>query len=274
MNETPEFLDCIKNLSKQIITKGGNTRKPSDGTVCQVEFREISAKECDNSLHLSSSTITIGSGCETVDRVIEYCIQSMTISEESHFFVSSVTWNLEFTAKLVDCSFEYGYCFQMTDIEKMSLAKAFKEQGVALFKKDQVTHAFHKFRKALQYVLMLNYSEEDDPGSVSDLEEVTTFMVNIYNNLAMCQLQYKNFESVIPLCEKSLIAEPNVKAYYRRAVALISIEEYEKAEEDLLELLKLDGKNKVAKEKLIFVKNKLKPNREKYKETVQKMFSK
>lgn len=278
MTESAEFFDCIKNLSKEIIKKGENTRKASDGTVCCVEFAGISGNFSE-SVHLSAttSTITIGAGCETVDRVIEYCIQTMKISEESCFSVSCAVWNLKFTAKLENCFFK-PYCFQMTDVEKMSLARAFKDQGVTLFKKEKVTQAFQKFRKALQYVLLLSYpsgSDEEHPSITEelDLEEVSTFIVNIYNNLAMCQLQYKNYESVIPLCEKSLIAEPNVKAYYRRAMALISKEEYELAEEDLLELLKLDGENKAAKDKLSFVQSKLKPSREQYKETVRKMFS-
>lgn len=273
------FQDCVRNIHKNVVKRGEISRKASDGSVCCVVFKNISGRNYQHSLHLMSttSTITIGAGYETIDQIIEYCIETMTVSEESEFSIDSPDFDLKFHAILDSCFFK-PYSFQMSDVEKLALARTFKEQGVELFKKKKIVFAFRKFGRALQYILVMSvhYPTEDDHGGSADenyLKEVSDLLVNIYNNLALCQLQYKNFDAVIQLGSKSLLIQPNVKAFYRRAVAFIAKIQYEDAEQDLLEALKLDASNKAALEKLNLVRELDKTSLENYKETVKKMFS-
>jgi len=261
MNFTPTFEDCIQSLEKTIKSGGSSSQKPNDGSLCTVSFQDVNCQFDTSYLSNKTLTFTIGDACTLGDRIVDYCVRNLTIEESAVFSINSLSSS--FTAQLQDCEF-LPYSHLMTPEDKYALAQRWKERGVTLFKAGAVEQAFCMFRKSLQYTKLVKLGESE--------EDITDLAVNLYNNLAQCHLQCLNYDSVVPMCTKSLMVMPNVKAYYRRALAFIESGDYENAEQDLLECLKLDPKNKMAQVKLDLVLSLDQDNRESYKETIKRMF--
>lgn len=254
-------------IDKSSWKRGTYGRKPSLGWTCTVRLKAEEGADSVESEYLRSDVgeITLGKGDWPADRAIEACLETMHVNEESTFRVKiSDGSELKLDIALDGCV-EKSYVFEWSDEERLGMSKMFKADGVNLFKNHRIVHAFYKFGKALK-MLLLAVRDAEKSAEESEL------LVSLYNNLASCQFHFKNYAYVIELCSRSLSVKPNVKGYFRRALAYIELKEYDKAENDLLELLKIEPKNKAAIEKYKLVRELDKTNRENYEEIVKNMF--
>lgn len=141
-----------------------------------------------------------------------------------------------------------------------------KDQGVKLFTGGYILDAFFKFKQALKY-LCLPHPSTRNPSHDS-------LISTIRNNLASCHLKLGHWESVIDLCSSVLETDPaNIKALFRRGQSYIEIQEYEKANEDLLNANTLDPTNKAIQSKLAYLNEKEKALNAKYAQAMKKYFS-
>ncbi|KAL0269083.1 UNVERIFIED_CONTAM: hypothetical protein PYX00_006919 [Menopon gallinae] len=257
-------------ISKSVRKRGTYGRKPSLGWTCAVRLKAEEGTGSVESEYLSANVgeITLGNGNWPVDRAIEDCLETMHVNEESAFRVRiSDDSDLNIDISLESC-IERSYVFEWSDREKLDMSKIYKADGVNLFKSGRIDQAFYKFSKALKMLLLIT----SDVDSFEILSEESDLLVSLYNNLASCQFHFGNYTYVIELCSRSLGVNPNVKGYFRRALAYIELKEYENAQDDLLALLKIEPKNKAAIEKYKLVRELDKTNRENYEEIVKNMF--
>lgn len=278
MDENDNFLDAEGRIKKEVIKEGRSGRKAGLGWKCHVKL-EVSVPSninIDSDYKKENSLdIQIGNGNWFVDRMIEACLETMKLEEESNFTIpltKAVDLNNphDIEVKIVlESAVERPYIFDWSEEDKISTANDLKSQGVELFKANRIRHAFHKFSKALKVVLLTDTVLKSDAEPSEELENLR---IALYNNMAGCQLHFKNYKYVIELCNKSLEIAQSLKAYYRRGLAFIELREYEKAENDLIEVLKLEPKNKVALEKIHLVRSLDKDNRDNYTAIVKKMF--
>lgn len=279
MDETDNYLDAEYRIKKEVIKEGRFGRTPELKWTCHVKL-DISIPENveidSDYIKENSLDIHIGYGNWFIDRMIEACIETMKLEEESNFTIpltkaENLNNSQDVEVRIVlESVMEKPYIFDWSEEDKILTAHELKNQGVELFKANRVRHAFHKFSQALKVTLLTDTVLE--PGAQRN-EEFDNLRTALYNNMAGCQLHYKSYNHVIELCDKSLIISPTAKAYYRRSLAYIELKELEKAKNDLIQVLKLEPKNKAALEKIHLVKELDKDNRDNYTKIVKKMFS-
>lgn len=256
----------FRKLTKSVLRSGKFGRRPVLTSTCHVEI-EIKNYDSNKNYSRGKTCITIGDSWTRFDRFLERCLQTMHAEEESQFVYSDDGKEIEIVITLISFE-EKPYLFQWSEDEKLNLATLYKDKGVALFKEKKIEEAFYKFSTAFKFFITMETVLEYDEFE----ENINILGVALYNNLATCQLHYKNYQYVIELCSNSLNIKPSVKALYRRAVAYIELKEYEKAENDLIELLKIEPTNKAGIEKLTLVRELDRPNRENYQSIIKNMF--
>lgn len=136
-----------------------------------------------------------------------------------------------------------------SDREKLTAAKNYKTEGNELHKKKDFRHAIGKYHRALLQLKAIGQSKSAGLGAFmtdEDLEsmgysatvpeevqaEATQLLADCYNNLAACLLQQDkpNYEKILDYCESVLEYTPdNVKAHYRKGLALYHMKNFEKA---------------------------------------------
>lgn len=263
-----ECKKLTEEITKKIIKNGEFGRRPSLKWICYIEVNfQNSVKE--EKFKRGSLEIIIGDACSRYDRLLERCVESMHLGEKSLFSINSAQESKELQVAIELKSVkEKPYIFQWTDEEKLKESNYFKDKGTELFKENRIEEAFYKFSNALKLIITLDsVLENDDPGP-----EVNDLRVALYNNLARCQLHFNNYLFVVELCSNSININCSSKALYRRALAYIELKEYENAENDLIQLLKLEPKNKAAMEKYKEVRELDRVNRENYHLVLKKMF--
>lgn len=94
-------------------------------------------------------------------------------------------------------------------------------------------------------------------------------------NLSQALLKLNKFGDVVEQSTKVLKDDPqNLKALYRRGVAYSRSQDFDRAQADFKELLKLDPSNNEAKNELASIGAKLKQFREKEKKVFGSIFAK
>ena len=107
--------------------------------------------------------------------------------------------------------------------------------GNKLFNEQRFADAFHRFSRAVKLVIMIvdeNLAGKDD------------LYLTLCNNMAACQLHFRNYEYVVDLCKKVLSKTPaNVKSLTRRMEAYIGLRDFENAHADATKVLELQPHN-------------------------------
>jgi len=166
---------------------------------------------------------------------------------------------------------EFPELYRIKDDEKLKLAKDFKSAGVDLFKEGDICNAFYRFSDALKLLIIMDGRDGGDAGK--DLEEKDKLLIQLYNNIAGCHLSRKNWESAIEVCDSAVMRDPlNVKALYRRGIALMEIEEYERAQADFSLALDTNPSNDAVKVKMQDLVQRIKTLNAKYAQAMKKMF--
>eukprot|EP00285_Hemiselmis_virescens_P007084 CAMPEP_0173392780 /NCGR_PEP_ID=MMETSP1356-20130122/21172_1 /TAXON_ID=77927 ORGANISM="Hemiselmis virescens, Strain PCC157" /NCGR_SAMPLE_ID=MMETSP1356 /ASSEMBLY_ACC=CAM_ASM_000847 /LENGTH=352 /DNA_ID=CAMNT_0014350683 /DNA_START=9 /DNA_END=1067 /DNA_ORIENTATION=+ len=121
------------------------------------------------------------------------------------------------------------YPDQPTDMESTTdlheVADKIKAIGNDYFKAGDFEKAIRKYTKALKFIEQGGFGGEDKV-------QLATVSCNL--NAAMCYLKVSKFTECKDACTKALEIDPkNAKAYFRRGSAYLSLNEADKAEEDL-----------------------------------------
>lgn len=179
-----------------------------------------------------------------------------------------------FTLRL--CSFERGKdVWELTDQERLKIAKEHKEAGSKLFKENKVRQAAMRYSKSVQYLASV---DPDILLEVEELEEhekeIASLRTVSWLNLAACQLKLEQYDYVVRNCSKALEIEPgNVKGWYRKAKALLAMKDYESARSDLVKAKELDPSNHAVNDLLKEVDTQESAHRAKYKDALKVMFN-
>lgn len=287
MLETWESADKV--VKKDVLIKSIEfSKKPTECASCEVVIENIHVdnasvedlKKTFNSNILDGTIkkiLIIGEANCEIDRQIERAIQMMMVFEKS---LVTLTISLEGIDQPLTIKFEitlnkvqpYKPIWEWTPEEKYSIALKYKESGVCLFKESRWVDAFHKFSKACKILITLE--------PISDLEldtklesDINNLRLVLYNNMAGCQLNRKNYEYTIDLCTKILNKDgSNVKALYRRGVAHGNLRDLEKAVDDLKTVVTLEPQNRTAKEQYLLYNAKLQEANQKFEKMVRRMF--
>lgn len=275
-------------VRKDIIKSGTFCKKPTECSTCEVIIENVNVTNASvhdlkskyNSEILknkSKSTLNIGEANCEIDRQIERAIQMMMVSEKSLVIIdvlledidNSLVIKFEITLNEIQ---PYKPIWEWTPEDKYLVALKHKEAGIGLFKEGRYVDAFYRFSKACKILITLE--------PIQDLELDKTLESNIYNlrlvlynNMAGCQLNRKNYEHTISLCNKILNKESsNVKALYRRGVAHGNLKDVEKAVADLKNAANLEPHNQTIKEQLSIYNVKLQEANQKFENMIKRMF--
>ncbi|XP_050537313.1 RNA polymerase II-associated protein 3 [Daktulosphaira vitifoliae] len=136
-----------------------------------------------------------------------------------------------------------------SNVDSISKTRNQKRHSEALYEKDLGNSLVQKQKWSeaiLRYTRAIEYYDKDPV---------------FYANRALCYLQMKEFKSVINDCCASIkLDKTYVKAYQRRSAAYLSLNMYNEAKADLLEVLKLEPNNSQAKQSFIIVNKKISKN--------------
>lgn len=223
--------------------------------------------------------LIIGEASAEIDRKVERAIQMMNIFEKSLVTITTPSQSevknesvpVKFEITLTKCE-RHKPIWEWSPEEKYNIALKYKEIGVELFKSSRFVDAFHKFSRSCKILITLE--------PISDLEldqqleiNINNLRLTLYNNMARCQLNQKNFEHTVTLCTKVLNKDRNnVKALYRRGIAYGSMKDNEKAVADLKAALTLEPNDHTVKEQFHIYNTRLQEATQKCNDMVRKMF--
>ena len=106
--------------------------------------------------------------------------------------------------------------------EKLDRALTYKELGTSLYKTGNIELAFAKYKRALQYLILIGKSIATDVPSRAD--EYRALKVQCHLNMAACQGAHQAWHHVIANCTKAVELEStSVKALYRFVSHLRSV---------------------------------------------------
>lgn len=129
--------------------------------------------------------------------------------------------------------------------EKLEKAREFKAAGNGSYMAKSYSKAVGKYHRALLYIKGIESSQDPHPlgmtGStvpadciptVAAQQEVKKMKMDCYNNLAACLLQSDDpqYKKIVLYCDNVLEVAANVKAMYRKGVALYHLRELEQAQ--------------------------------------------
>jgi len=118
-------------------------------------------------------------------------------------------------------------------------------------------------------------SESKEPtqeGNEYDAK-VRSCSIAVYSNCALCKLKLGDYETAIEMCDAILSLDPgNVKALYRKGVALRSTDDPQSAEAVLQEALARDPQDASIQKELAAIARQRKLSSDKEKRLAQKMF--
>lgn len=165
--------------------------------------------------------------------------------------------------------------WQLTDQERLEIAKKHKQQGSELFKSGHLRGASIRYSKAIQRLAAV---DPDTPLEVDSVEEYEREIVSLRTaslmNLAACQLKFNEFQHVVRNCSRVLELDPrNLKGRYRRAKALLAMNDFEGSRSDLLKAREVEPGNQAVNELLRTLEAQEMAHRAKYREALKTMFN-
>jgi len=165
----------------------------------------------------------------------------------------------------------------MTDpSERLAQLQRLRQDGNAKFKDGDLVGARTIYEDALKLSSSPGKSDGQEV-SARLLEEYAAVRIPVQLNLALCCLRAQPCEAfrALELCEEVLSLEPdNAKAAYRKAKALIELNEVKEAEYELVRACKLMPKDPAARKDLEQLRQKLRDEKAKQAETFRGLFEK
>ncbi|CAI2352471.1 unnamed protein product [Caenorhabditis sp. 36 PRJEB53466] len=175
---------------------------------------------------------------------------------------------LEFTIFLKEFE-KVPATWEMTAEEKLDAAKKAKDRGTEFLAKGNLKLAYNKYKRAEE---VLEYEKSTDPEQVAQRDAILT---GAYLNLSLvCSKQDEQVEC-IKWCDKVLETKPeNVKALYRKANALLTMNEIRDAMKLFEKIVSIEPENKAAAQQLLVCKSTLREQNERDKKRFKNLFAK
>lgn len=157
--------------------------------------------------------------------------------------------------------------WDMNNKEKVEHAKTKKDQGNHFFKLGKYKIASKRYDMGLNAVKYCDDWEDAEKAAAQELQ------VSLEMNLAVVKSKTKEWGDVLKHAEKALTLQPsNLKALYRKALALAEMYNWSESESTFNKGLEIDPENKDFKRELAKLKRKIKIQNEKDKKMYQRMF--
>jgi len=127
-------------------------------------------------------------------------------------------------------------------------ALSHKESGNTFFSSSNLIEASRNYRKGISLLKPYNQANSGD-------EQIKSLLATMNTNLSMVCYKQQKYKLAKDAASKSLeIDNTNVKALYRRALALKSLGDEELALADLKKAYKLDEKNTAVKKEITAIR--------------------
>lgn len=274
--------DVSKNgdggVEKFTITKSDKKKTPNDGAhvKCHMTGKFEGRVFDDRDIEFN-----IGEGEDfNVVSGIEYALEKMSQGETARLVIKpkyafGAEGNEQFQ---IPPNAEIEYVVTLNDFEKeieswkldadesLVQAKAFKEKGTNYFKQDKFKMALKFYEKCQSFLSNCDTSVDG---------EAKTVYISIHLNKALCHQKLNDQDEVRHACDEVISKDPkNVKAFYRRGQASLTLGEVEKALGDFLKVQELEPENKAAQNQITICKQKLKDYHEQEKKRYRNMFAK
>ncbi|KAH0955574.1 hypothetical protein HN011_012107 [Eciton burchellii] len=282
-----------KSIKKDVLKLGLFSKKPTECSTCNITVKNISVTGASNEdlreYHTEildsegEKELVIGDASAEVDQKVERALQMMNVFEESLITLTlSVKQQGDASGELITIKFEitlnkcerHKPIWEWSAEEKYQVSLKYKERGIELFKDFRIIDAFQKFSRACKILITLEPIPDPDLKLEKQLEsDIKNLRLTLYNNMAMCQLNQKNYEHTVSLCTKILDRDQNnVKALYRRGMAYGNMMNNEKAVTDLKAALILEPNNCAVKEQFKIYNSKLQESIQRSNDMVKRMF--
>lgn len=167
----------------------------------------------------------------------------------------------------------------LTYSESIKRSQLLKELGNNSFKENSLIEAKKYYEEGIQLLKVFknkDLNELNEEIITNELnEEFNTLYLTLYSNKSMVLFKEENWLEVIINTNEVLNNEPdNIKALYRRSVALHRTGNYEESKNGLNRVITLDPNNAAAKKELNTVLKTIKEQKEKEKNAMSSIFSK
>lgn len=278
-----------REISKKVLTPGDSNIVPYEDSKCQISITNLSCVNDEGaednieeeSLYLKESfngNLTIGNCDNFIDIDIDLLIQQMCKGEVSLARIiyknneKKVVKRIEFKIELIEASQED--LISDWDSDRLySTSLLHKERGVQLVKQKRVIDGFRRFSKALKLVVAMEPIEAENPISDEKISDLIDLKIKLYNNLALCQLQFKEYDAALQLCNQVLkLDAQNIKAVYRRSTAYMGLKMYEEAWSDIQLALRMDPCDVMTQQRAMQIKPYIDEIYSDYSSVIKRMF--
>ncbi|SCN12640.1 peptidyl-prolyl cis-trans isomerase, putative [Plasmodium malariae] len=199
----------------------------------------------------------------------ESCIKEIEDEEEEKKKKEENKHN--FLNKRNPCSHDHSkerQLYEKDTKEKIKASNAFNIEGKKAFYEKNYKLACVYFRKGL---IQLDYSF---PESEPEKNEQNQLEINLHLNLALTKFHMSNYYECISECSTVLnLDKNNIKAYYRKGQAYMSLDLYNEAKQEFLKVLEIDPSDNNVKKSLSILKKKILIYNKKNKLVCSKFFS-
>ena len=278
VEEQSIYLTEDKGVAKKILIEGDEGPLPETGEECLVHYKGTltDGTEFDCSYKREPLKLSVGTG--QVIKGWDIGIASMKVGEKAELTIDSEYGygangsppsipggaTLVFTVDLVQCGKRKAASLRAKDVESFEKAQKHKDEGNDFFKNKDFPSAIGKYEEALKN---LKEVEELD-------EEMQKLAVIICQNISVCLNNQKRYKEVIIYCNDALEKNPSaVKAYYQRSIAKLNEKDFDGANDDIKNAIKLMPQDKNLRAHFEIVKKaKLEGDKDKAK-AMQAMFA-
>jgi len=270
-----------KEIMKEVITKGKGYKKPSDCSKVAISLKVFHEETLIEEFS-ESEPLKFTVGEEAVQNGIEKCVTSMNHEEHSRFEVSP-KWaygeagcpsknipanaTLTYEVKLLEMEKEKE-TWEMDNKGKLEYAKNKKVQGNDFFKMGKLKVACKRYDMGLNAI---KYSEDwpDD-----EKKEAKELQLTLNLNIAIVKSKTNEWKDARKHADDALKISPsNVKALYRKGMALSWLDDWDEALRVFKKGLEMEPTNKEIKRELVRLQKKIKMQNEKDKKLYQRMFT-
>jgi len=158
-------------------------------------------------------------------------------------------------------------------VEAITAAEALRELGNTRFKEQRFEDAVKYYLKAKRFLPV--GPAQYEPIAEGDVAgaRARACAIAVSSNAAFCKLKLGDYEACVNMCEGVLMVDPgNVKAHYRKGLALRAQGDNVEAERILHKAAELDPKDAAVRKELADIAKHKKQDKEKEKRVAQKMF--
>ncbi|CAD2103744.1 peptidyl-prolyl cis-trans isomerase, putative [Plasmodium vinckei petteri] len=199
----------------------------------------------------------------------EHCIKEIEAEEEEKRNIEER--KNRFLNNRNPCSHDHSkerQLYEKNSTEKIKASNVFNEQGKKAFYEKNYKLACLYFRKGL---IQLDYSF---PADKKEQDEQNELEIKLHLNMALTNFHMADYYNCISECSTVLnLDKNNVKAFYRRGQAYMSLDLYSKAKEEFQKVEKIDPHDKNIKKSLLELERKILIYDKKKKLLCSKMFS-